>query len=176
MWCSCCPCGFLPAAAHTQTCSATATCFTSCPAFPQQMCKAIPKGKVSTYGDMAKALSSSARAVGQVGWVCRVQHAEHVTKVTRLVLGCPFLVRTVCLMRMCCLERPIRSALLAPGRSTAVEADVRARPGALPIFTAEAAYGSCSCASMAHAAALVRSKPEQAQPAQDLAARQQDCG
>ncbi|WIA23191.1 hypothetical protein OEZ86_010081 [Tetradesmus obliquus] len=30
-----------------------------------EMCKAIPKGKVSTYGDMAKALSSSARAVGQ---------------------------------------------------------------------------------------------------------------
>lgn len=31
-----------------------------------QMCKAIPAGKVSTYGEMAKALSSSARAVGQV--------------------------------------------------------------------------------------------------------------
>uniref|UniRef100_A0A383WNP6 Methylated-DNA--protein-cysteine methyltransferase n=1 Tax=Tetradesmus obliquus TaxID=3088 RepID=A0A383WNP6_TETOB len=30
-----------------------------------EMCSAIPKGKVSTYGDMAKALSSSARAVGQ---------------------------------------------------------------------------------------------------------------
>lgn len=30
-----------------------------------EMCKAIPKGKVSTYGEMAKALSSSARAVGQ---------------------------------------------------------------------------------------------------------------
>eukprot|EP00882_Tetradesmus_deserticola_P008570 GHRQ01009038.1.p1 GENE.GHRQ01009038.1~~GHRQ01009038.1.p1 ORF type:complete len:149 (+),score=51.24 GHRQ01009038.1:283-729(+) len=29
------------------------------------MCQAIPKGKVSTYGQMAKALSSSARAVGQ---------------------------------------------------------------------------------------------------------------
>eukprot|EP00878_Enallax_costatus_P000870 GHUV01000997.1.p2 GENE.GHUV01000997.1~~GHUV01000997.1.p2 ORF type:complete len:144 (+),score=44.57 GHUV01000997.1:310-741(+) len=29
------------------------------------MCKAIPLGKVSTYGDMAKALGSSARAVGQ---------------------------------------------------------------------------------------------------------------
>jgi hypothetical protein len=37
------------------------------PGCVQQMCKAIPKGKVSTYGQMAKALSSSARAVGQVG-------------------------------------------------------------------------------------------------------------
>eukprot|EP00879_Flechtneria_rotunda_P001805 GHRR01001969.1.p1 GENE.GHRR01001969.1~~GHRR01001969.1.p1 ORF type:complete len:144 (+),score=30.50 GHRR01001969.1:247-678(+) len=30
-----------------------------------QMCKAIPAGKVSTYGEMAKALNSSARAIGQ---------------------------------------------------------------------------------------------------------------
>ncbi|KAI8473222.1 MAG: 6-O-methylguanine DNA methyltransferase [Monoraphidium minutum] len=30
-----------------------------------KMCSAIPKGKVSTYGEMAKALASSARAVGQ---------------------------------------------------------------------------------------------------------------
>eukprot|EP00955_Chlamydomonas_euryale_P008783 93608-Chlamydomonas_euryale.AAC.5 len=29
-------------------------------------CKKIPKGKVTTYGALAKALSSSARAVGQV--------------------------------------------------------------------------------------------------------------
>eukprot|EP00878_Enallax_costatus_P045419 GHUV01054698.1.p1 GENE.GHUV01054698.1~~GHUV01054698.1.p1 ORF type:complete len:121 (-),score=4.47 GHUV01054698.1:297-659(-) len=34
--------------------------------FISQMCRAIPLGKVSTYGDMAKALGSSARAVGQV--------------------------------------------------------------------------------------------------------------
>lgn len=34
--------------------------------FTSQMCKAIPLGKVSTYGDMAKALGSSPRAVGQV--------------------------------------------------------------------------------------------------------------
>jgi O6-methylguanine-DNA--protein-cysteine methyltransferase len=34
-----------------------------------QLCKAIPKGKVSTYGAMAQVLQSSARAVGQVGWV-----------------------------------------------------------------------------------------------------------
>ena len=31
-----------------------------------QMCSAIPHGKVSTYGAMAAALQSSARAVGQV--------------------------------------------------------------------------------------------------------------
>jgi 6-O-methylguanine DNA methyltransferase, DNA binding domain len=35
-----------------------------------QLCKLIPKGKVSTYGEMAKALGSSARAVGQVGRPC----------------------------------------------------------------------------------------------------------
>ena len=32
----------------------------------EQMCSAIPHGKVSTYGAMAKALQSSPRAVGQV--------------------------------------------------------------------------------------------------------------
>ena len=31
-----------------------------------QMCSAIPRGKVSTYGAMAAALQSSARAAGQV--------------------------------------------------------------------------------------------------------------
>lgn len=31
-----------------------------------QLCKAIPKGQVSTYGAMAAVLNSSARAVGQV--------------------------------------------------------------------------------------------------------------
>lgn len=31
-----------------------------------QACKRIPKGKVTTYGTLAKVLSSSARAVGQV--------------------------------------------------------------------------------------------------------------
>eukprot|EP00877_Chromochloris_zofingiensis_P012959 jgi/Chrzof1/7917/Cz02g41070.t1 len=30
-----------------------------------QLCKAIPAGKVTTYGDMAKALGSSPRAIGQ---------------------------------------------------------------------------------------------------------------
>lgn len=30
-----------------------------------RMCKAIPRGRISTYGHMAKALESSARAVGQ---------------------------------------------------------------------------------------------------------------
>eukprot|EP00775_Hariotina_reticulata_P009207 gene9207-9374_t len=30
-----------------------------------KVCQAIPKGKVSTYGEMAKVLGSSARAVGQ---------------------------------------------------------------------------------------------------------------
>ena len=31
-----------------------------------QMCIAIPAGKVTTYGELAKALSSSSRAIGQV--------------------------------------------------------------------------------------------------------------
>jgi O6-methylguanine-DNA--protein-cysteine methyltransferase len=31
-----------------------------------QLCRLIPCGKVTTYGDMAKVLQSSARAVGQV--------------------------------------------------------------------------------------------------------------
>lgn len=37
------------------------------PTRPSQLCSAIPKGRVSTYGDLAKALSppSCARAVGQ---------------------------------------------------------------------------------------------------------------
>ena len=34
-----------------------------------QMIVAIPAGKVTTYGELAKALSSSSRAVGQVPWI-----------------------------------------------------------------------------------------------------------
>jgi alkylated DNA nucleotide flippase Atl1 len=37
------------------------------PSLLLQLCKSIPKGKVSTYGAMAAVLQSSARAVGQVG-------------------------------------------------------------------------------------------------------------
>lgn len=40
-------------------------------AFEQRLhavCKAIPQGKVTTYGAMAKVLESSPRAVGQVWW------------------------------------------------------------------------------------------------------------
>jgi hypothetical protein len=69
-WCPCYASAFVQAAVQSGTfCLLTQQVTTCLPAFAQQMCKAIPKGKVSTYGQMAKALSSSARAVGQVGWL-----------------------------------------------------------------------------------------------------------
>lgn len=57
-----------------------------------QACKRIPKGKVTTYGTLAKVLSSSARAVGQVseaGWRTSprtILHAWHSTQAATLLL------------------------------------------------------------------------------------------
>jgi hypothetical protein len=50
-----------------------------------QLCKAIPRGRVATYGGMAAALASSARAVGQV----------------RLCVSCVCVCVCVCVCHVC---------------------------------------------------------------------------
>ena len=81
-----------------------------------QMCSAIPRGKVSTYGAMAAALQSSARAAGQVRRCAlhdsqaRPQHhaqALHRRQVAACVLcGAHYVSLSYCKSRplsFCCL-------------------------------------------------------------------------